>query len=69
VTKTSTKYVSDSFLADRYSVSRNTVWRWAQQGTLPKPVKLSHGCTRWNLAEIEAHEQAIRSSADNVGVL
>lgn len=65
--QTSTQYVSDSFLADRYSVSRNTVWRWVQQGTIPKPIKFSHGCTRWSLAEVEAREQAIRSSSPNGG--
>jgi len=55
------KYVSDSALAARFAVSRNTVWRWAEKGELPKPVKLSPGCTRWNLAEIEAWEAARKS--------
>lgn len=68
--KTSTQYVSDSFLAERYSVSRNTVWRWVQQGTIPEPIKFSHGCTRWNLAEVEAREQAIRAGTSKaIGAL
>ena len=52
-------YVSDRFLADRYSVVRQTVWRWLKTDpTFPKPVSLSPGCTRWRLADIEAWEAA-----------
>ncbi len=47
------RYVSDSQLAERYSVSRATIWRWANRGLLPKPQQLSPGCTRWKLDEIE----------------
>ena len=56
------KYIADSALAARYSVSRNTIWRWSERGELPKPVKLSPGCTRWNLAEVEAWEQSRKQS-------
>lgn len=46
-------WASDAQLAEIYSVSRATIWRWASAGRLPQPVKLSPGCTRWKLAEIE----------------
>lgn len=49
-------YLSDTSLAKRFSVSRATIWRWAE-GDFPQPVKLSPGCTRWRLAEIEAWEK------------
>lgn len=48
--------LSDKRLAERLDVSRATVWRWAKAGLVPKPVKLSPGCTRWRLADIAAWE-------------
>jgi len=50
------KYVSDSNLAERYGVSRPTIWRWAKAGRLPAPVQLSPGCTRWIADEISAKD-------------
>lgn len=49
-------YSSDKSLADRYKVSRSTIWRWAQAGRLPQPVKLSPGCSRWRSSDIAAWE-------------
>lgn len=49
-------YLTDRQAAARYSVSRNTVWRWAKDGTFPKPAQLSPQCTRWRLADLEAWE-------------
>lgn len=46
-------WASDTQLAEIYSVSRATIWRWAASGHLPQPVKMSPGCTRWKLADIE----------------
>jgi prophage regulatory protein len=52
-------YVSDVQLAQRFGTSRQTVWGWARiDPAFPKPVKLSPGCTRWRLAEVEAWEAA-----------
>lgn len=50
------KYIPDTAVAERYGISRVTVWRWVAAGRLPKPVRLSPGCTRWSLAELEAAE-------------
>ena len=47
-----TSYLRDSDLAKRYGVHRSTVWRWVRKGLLPKPIRLTPGCTRWNSAEI-----------------
>lgn len=49
-------YLSDSQLAQRYNVSRATIWRWSSEGRIPKPVKLTPGCTRWRLADISKWE-------------
>jgi len=49
-------YLSDVQLAARLGVGRVTPWRWVQRGEFPRPVKLSRGCTRWRLSDIEAWE-------------
>ncbi|WP_202962190.1 helix-turn-helix domain-containing protein [Salinisphaera shabanensis] len=48
------RYERDRDLADRFLVSRNTIWRWAREGRLPQPVRLGPGCTRWRLSDVEA---------------
>jgi predicted DNA-binding transcriptional regulator AlpA len=54
---TPTQYLSDTQVAIRYGVSRQTVWRWAATDeTFPNSIKLSPGCTRWRLSDIEAWE-------------
>lgn len=59
-------YLSDKQAAARYSVRRETVWKWARElPDFPKPIKLSPGCARWRVADLEAWEtaQAERSGA------
>ena len=51
------RYLRDTDLADRYGIHRNSVWRMAKQGKLPKPVSIG-GFTRWKLTEIVAFELA-----------
>lgn len=52
-------YLSDLQLGARYDVHRTTPWAWVRKDpTFPKPIKLSPGCTRWKLSEIEAWEAA-----------
>jgi predicted DNA-binding transcriptional regulator AlpA len=41
--KEETVYLRDIALAQRYSVSRPTIWRWLKKGALPKPIKLPGG--------------------------
>lgn len=51
-----TQYIRDTDLAARYRINRSTVWRWAQRGLLPAPIRLSDSCTRWRLDQIEARD-------------
>jgi len=53
---TNNRFLSDKHLAERFGVHRTTVWRWAEVGDFPKPVKLGPGCTRWRMADVEAWE-------------
>lgn len=53
-------YLRDTDLATRYRVARNTIWRWLRQRDgMPRPVRLSAGCSRWRLSEIEEWEANI----------
>lgn len=57
------RYISADDLAARYGVNRSTIWRWSVRGILPKPVKISEQCTRWNLEEIEQRDAKRDQSA------
>jgi predicted DNA-binding transcriptional regulator AlpA len=50
------QYLSDKSVAERYDTSRQTIWRWAREGDLPAPIKLSNGTTRWKLSDLQAWE-------------
>lgn len=50
-------YLSDRQIGERFGVHHLTPRRWVREDlTFPRPVKLSPGCTRWKLSEIEAWE-------------
>lgn len=56
--KNQTIFHTDRSLAERYQVSRQTVWRWVREGRFPKPVKLATGSTRWPESAILKFEEA-----------
>lgn len=50
-------YLSDRQLAERYGVHHLTPRRWAKEDpTFPRPIKLTPGCCRWKLSELENWE-------------
>ena len=50
-------YLTDKQVAERYGVSRVTIWRGVKvDPAFPRPVSLSPGCSRWKAADIEAWE-------------
>jgi len=52
-------FLQDKHVADRYGIGRVSVWRWLKTDpTFPKPFKLSPGCVRWRLADLEVWEAA-----------
>jgi prophage regulatory protein len=52
-------YLTDNQLAARFGVARGTVWRWNKLNPdFPRVIKLSDGCARWSLHEVEAFEKA-----------
>ena len=56
MSQTKPTHLSDKQLAARFGVHPKTPWRWAREGTFPKPVKLTPGVTRWRVADVEAWE-------------
>lgn len=57
------RYLRDSEVAHRYGICRQTAWRWAAQGKLPEPIKLSQGVTRWRLSDLRDHETSLPRGA------
>jgi predicted DNA-binding transcriptional regulator AlpA len=54
-------YSSDRTLAKYFDTSRSTIWLWSKTGRLPKPIKLSEGCTRWCNKAIKHFEKEAAS--------
>jgi len=55
------KTVKDKQLAELLQVSRQTIWRWARTGVIPKPFKIG-GSTRWSYDEVL---MSIKNGIDN----
>ncbi len=50
------RFLTDKAVGERFDVSRQTVWRWVQQGIFPAPVIISPGTTRWRLSDLLSFE-------------
>ena len=58
-------YLTDKQLAERYNVSRQWVWMQAKRdATFPQPIKLTQGCTRFSLIEIEKFENQCKEMSE-----
>jgi predicted DNA-binding transcriptional regulator AlpA len=55
----SQEYFSDNQLAERYQVSRATIWRWHKIGLLPQVIQITTGTTRWRKSDIEARDAQV----------
>lgn len=53
------KYLSVKQVAERFRVSRHTIYRWKREGDFPKAVKLSAGSVRWRLSDIAEWESGL----------
>ncbi|RKF12842.1 AlpA family phage regulatory protein [Roseovarius spongiae] len=56
-----TLYLSAEQVAKRFSVSKDTIWRWKRDGDFPAAVKLGGTTTRWRLSDIEEWEGCLVS--------
>lgn len=50
-------YLTDIQLAERFRVSRATIWRWSAHGIFPRPIKLGPAATRWRQSDVLAWER------------
>lgn len=39
-------------VAHKVGIATSTVWKWARQGKLPSPIKISHKVTVWRKSEL-----------------
>ena len=54
-------FLTDKQLSDRWSVTRQTIWKWLRdEPRFPPPTRLSAGTTRWRLDEVEVWEASRR---------
>ena len=51
-------YLSVDQVAQRFNVSKDSIWRWKRNGEFPRPFKLG-GSTRWRLSDIEDWESRL----------
>ncbi len=54
-------YMSVEQVAARLSVSTDTIYRWKREGRFPRAYKMSPGCVRWKLTDIEDWENSLQS--------
>lgn len=54
-------------VADLIGVDVRTVWRMAQTGGVPAPVRLSERVVRWRLADLEAHLDRLAGQSRRIG--
>ena len=60
---------ADPLMRDRETapilgISIPSLWRGAREGTLPRPIKVGRGCSRWLLSEILAFIEAAKADRD-----
>lgn len=48
----SPRYISVKEVAEMFSVSASTIWRWVKAETFPAPKKMGIKITRWDMHEV-----------------
>lgn len=51
-------YFTTQEVADRYGISRTTVWRWVKSGRLPAPIQIGPGIKRFSVAALQRADEA-----------
>ena len=47
------RLLSDREAAELMNCGKSTIWRWASEGVIPRPLKIG-GMSRWKLSDLEA---------------
>ena len=59
--------VSVREVAELLGVNARTVWRMAQTGAIPAPIRLSERVVRWRLSDLREHLDRKAAGASGVG--
>lgn len=55
VRKTDVAVINVREVAELLGVNARTIWRMAQRGELPAPIRLGHRVVRWRLSDLREH--------------
>ncbi len=56
-------YLSIQKVAQRYSISKSTIYRWVGEGNFPEHKVLGENCSRWHIEDLIAWErQAVENN-------
>ena len=58
-------YYDAQQLAARYGLHEVTLWKWAREGKIPRPIKLGPNTSRWHGAALIAHERKLQASGED----
>ena len=47
------RLLSDREAAELMNCGKSTIWRWASEGVIPRPLKIG-GMSRWKMSDLEA---------------
>ena len=51
-------FSSDKIVAIYLDASRSTIWQWAREGLLPRPVKITSQFSRWEPSQNKTNKQS-----------
>lgn len=51
------KFLTESQVAERYGVHKNSIRNWVKSGKFLKPIRITEATYRWRLADIERWEE------------
>lgn len=58
------RFLSDSGVAKRYRVLRQTIWRWVRsEAEVPAPIKFAAGTSRWAVPQLEEFERGRKDAS------
>ena len=52
---TAKHYLNDKEIAHQLGISRSSVWRWVDNGNLPRPTRIGPRTVRWSAEAIAKH--------------
>ena len=61
-TTPTTHWMDVETTANRFGVSRATIWRWVRGGKFPAPVRLGENVTRWRVADVVEWENSLSAA-------